>query len=699
MGFVVSNKTTESWSVSAYLLGVLSRSWFFVAGAVVIMEVARVLLWVCHTEPSRLPGWYALRPGLELGFFNDAGWASAAALGWLTVGSLGLVLPERWRPMLLKATSVILVAGWLIMGLLGMVEFYYYEFYHSRFDPLIFGVAENDTDAVLGSIWSHYPVLRALIALGVGGFMLSVLWRAWNRKADAWIQRQRGWGPWLLAILCLFGLPLFPLLVFTPSHIMEHHIRITATDQLGQELSWNAPFALIRAVNLYHEQTVISSADQGLKLKGFVDLADAAKAAGLNTTDPTRIRDSLFVTAPGVPIRQHPNIVLMLLESFGADLLNTDNPATNDMLGRLRPHLKSDPDFTFFTHFYAGQNATHPEIENLLLGSPITPLTLSPGRDFTFANASVLPFQKAGYRTIFIYGGRKTRENLDEVLRHQGFDEVYDQADIQKRFPAATRTSWGVYDAYLFAFVQEVINKESTPDHPVFIFMLTTTNHPPYVLDTPHRQLPLDPTAMGPRGNPDMALRRQIMATYQYQADQLGGFLDTLDKGPHANDTLVAGAGDHNLHEHYVYKLPEERPDTDRVFGFFRVPAAYRPAAPINPDRLAGHKDIFPTLMGLALPGGRYFDTGVNLFIPAQSPDYGLSQFSRFYTQNGLLDGVLAHEPVQVHPWTRPNARVTNQAQSASPEDTVLVHQVMAKVALRDWFIRSQVLAHEHRSP
>lgn len=681
----------EPLGTFAYLHGLLSRAWFFVGASVIILGLARVLLWVCHTETARLPGWYALGPGMTLGFFNDAGLAAALMLVWLGVAVLGVVLPAAWRPALLKATSGVIVGLLVVLGLMGAVEFYYYEFYHARFDPLIFGVAENDTDAVLGSVWSNYPVVRAVLVGVLGGWLMQKVLVRWNRwRADRWQKRAR-WAQITWVMATLIALPVFPLLVFAPAHTMAHRIQTTATDQLGQELAWNAPFALLRAINLYHEQTVIASAEQGLTLRGFQDLADAAHMAGLTHTDPASVRESLFTTSPGRPTSHHPNVVLMLLESFGADLLNTDDPATNDMLGRLRPHMKKDD---FFTHFYAGQNATHPEIENLLLGSPITPLTLSPGRDFTFTNASVLPFQKAGYRTIFIYGGRKTRENLDEVLRRQGFDEVYDQADIQKAFPESTRTSWGVYDAYLFAFMQNVINRESTPQHPVFIFMLTTTNHPPYVLDTPHRELPVNPEAMGPRGNPDMVLRRQIMSTYQYQADQLGAFLDTLESGPHAQDTIVAGAGDHNIHEHYTYRLPEERPDTDRVFGFFRVPARWRPTTPVDHDRLAGHKDLFPTLISLALPGTRYFDTGVNLFAPAQGPDYGLSQFNRLYVKDGMMDLGPAHDPVRLYPWTQPNARLSATPQPAPADDAALARQVMAKVALRAWFIREQVVQH-----
>lgn len=678
-----------SLSTPRFLAGIVSRLMAFAAIATVIMGVARVWLWVSHVEPSRLPGWEALRPGMELGFLDDLAVAGALGLCWLVLVSPGLLLPARWRIRLWGLTTAVLAALLVGLVLLSIVEFYYYEFYHARFDALIFGLVENDTGTVLGSIWENYPVIRAVLGCLALGAVLGWALRRSVRGITRWMDRKsdRAQGVW--ASVTLIGLAAFTVLVLNPEHPVQRWITTPANDELGYGLAWNSPLSLARAVSL-HQHAVEISTDplSGLHDLGFGSLAQAAQAAGLSDTTPQGVTKGLFVTAPGSAPTRRPNVVLALLESFGADLLNTDNPKTNDLLGRLRPHLTKDD---FFTHFYAGQNATHPEIENLLLGTPVTPLTLEPGRDLRFPSSAFLPFKRAGYRTIFIYGGRRTRQNLAEVLTRQGVDEVYDQDDIQKQFPEATRTSWGVYDAYLFRFVQGVLDREATPEHPVFIFMLTTTNHPPYVLDTPHTSLPLDPSAMGPRGNPNLDLRRSIMATYQYQADQFGAFLDHLDRSSHAQDTLVAAAGDHNLHEHYSYKLPEERPDTDRVFGFLRVPAAWRPATPIDHDRFAGHKDLVPTLVSLALPGSSYFNTGVNLFGPSSDDDYGLSQYYRVYRKDGLFRGL---KDPQRRAWTEPNARVEGATEPPTPEQAQAIRSIAANVALRDWFIRSQVIAH-----
>ncbi|WEN16862.1 LTA synthase family protein [Rhodanobacter sp. AS-Z3] len=641
-------------------------------------------MWFGYAGAARLPGWSVLLPELARGARYDA----AVAGGWacvVLVFSLPLLLlPARVRGAVAKVGSVLLLVLLLLFGLLSACEFYYYGFYHSRFDPVVFGLFEDDTSAVAVTIWHAYPVMWGLL-----GLLLSAVLLYWIfKRGTRWITgRLSVTSPWarvllivgqllLLALITRGSLGTFPLIrqdvVFSP-------------DPFDNQLVLNAPLTLYKAVRVREREIDIGS-DPQIRLHelGFRSPKDAAAALGLAGGGDDQIASQLFATVPGAASGTRPNVVLALLESFGFDVLHVDGP-DNDMLGRLRPHLAHD---YLFTNFITGQNGTHPELENLLLGSSITPLTLGNAGRIALSTSAAIPFRQAGYRTVFVYGGGADWRNIGKVFKRQGFEEIYDQADIRARYPQAGSSAWGVYDEYLFRFARDILDKAEAQHVPVFLFVLTTTNHPPYTLDTPHAKLPINPALLGTRGNPDMALRRRILTTYQYQADQFGAFLDGIEASPLAADTIVAGAGDHNLRDHYRYALPAEQPDVDRVVGFFRLPPALRPEH-VDTARFAGHEDMLPTLVNLAIPGGRYFNTGVNLFGPPTADDHGLAMFQRVYLPQGVAFG-LGHP--QWHPWTVPYTRIAAQGEPVPAAEAPVLRKVAAGVALRDWYIRTQVL-------
>jgi len=664
---------------------VLPRLWLLVAGIAVLGGMARLCMWGAHAGAGR--GMELLLPVLLQGLRYDLVAGAVAAL------LLGLLVMPLWLRR--RHARAAWLAQWLAVGvlllflLLSACEYFYYGFYKTRFDPVMFGLFEDDTGAVLVTIWQDYPVLRGVLGLALAAALLGwVVPRAGRWLSARW-PTGSGTGSRILlvAVQCLLLLLLargsvgtFPLVrrdvTFSPDPFVNASVL-------------NAPLTLYRALRIRARETRVGDDPLvGLHRLGFATLDEAAAVAGLPSAEPGPVRAALFPVAPGQPrpLAQSPHVVLGLLESFGQDLLHADTPG-NDMLGRLRGELAHG---YRFDNFIAGQNGTHQELENLLLGTPITPLTGGRNAWMTFDTSAALPFRRAGYRTAFVYGGGSDWRQIGTALSHQGFDHVYDARDIRTRFPEAHGTDWGIYDAYLFRFAGELLAQADARGERLFLVLLTTTNHPPFELDTPHRTLPLDPAALGPRATDDRDELRRILATYQYQADEFGAFLQVLRQGELGERTLVAAAGDHNLRTHYRYDLPAEQPDVDRVFAYLRVPPAFAPPGP-GPDvhAFAGHGDLVPTLVSLALPGERYFATGRNLWQAPADGGQALSQFKHLYLREGMLTPL---EAPQLHGWQ--DARRV-QAQGHVPDAAALAQarRIAANVALRDWYIRGQVLA------
>ncbi|WP_132862534.1 LTA synthase family protein [Stenotrophomonas sp. ATCM1_4] len=654
------------------------------AGIAMFGAVARVSMWLAYAGAGR--GSELLWPVLWQGMRYDlvAGAVSALLVALLAAP---LWLSGR-REQAVRCAQWLLVAILLLFALLSICEHFYYAFYKTRFDPIVFGMFEDDTGAILQTVWDDYPVVPGVLALLVAGLALGWLVpRLGQWLGLRWPAGSGGWGKAaVLVVQCVLLLLLARGSVGT-FPLVRRDVTVSA-DPFVNALVLNAPLTLYRAARVRAKETDVGTDPLvGVHRLGFASLQEAAHAAGLPSGEPGHVRAALFPTAPGTPrpLSSSPHVVVGLLESFGQDLLYSDGPG-NDMLGRLRGELAHG---YRFDNFIAGQNGTHPELENLLLGSPITPLTVGRNARITFDSSAALPFKRAGYRTAFVYGGGSDWREIGTTFTRQGFDRVYDARDIRQQFPKADGTEWGLYDAWLFRFAQALLAKADADGERLFLVLLTTSNHPPFQLDTVHRTLPQDPAALGPRALPDTAELRRMLTTYQYQADEFGAFLQTLRESPLGERTIIAAAGDHNLRTHYRYDLPAEQVDVDRVFAWLRVPQAFAPAGSVPDTRaFAGHADLIPTVVSLALPGQSYFATGRNLWGAAGDGGDALAQFDRLYTPQGVLWPLATP---QLHAW-KDARHLAVEGVAPDAASAARARRVAAGVALRDWYIRDQVL-------
>jgi phosphoglycerol transferase MdoB-like AlkP superfamily enzyme len=661
---------------------VFPRLWALVLLLLPVCSLSRAELWLSYSGTDRPVS--ALAPALAQGLRFDLvlGAGMSIAIAFLVWPLQPL---RRWPSLPARAAAFLGTVVLAVTTLAAVCEHYYYSFYQSRFDPMVFGLFDDDTIAVLQTIWSGYPVLPVL-----GVVVLVVLALGWAlRRLAAWLDERwpaLRW-PRVFVVLQILAFVLLARGSFGLFPLTRQDLTLSP-DPFVNSLVHNPPLSLYKAYRANDRQVNIGrDPAEGLKGMGFASLGAAAQAAGMDADGPEDVATNLFTTAPGVPrpLSKSPHVVLALLESFGADLLYYDGP-TNDMLGRLRPQLARG---YHFSNFMTGRNGTGQELEYLLLGSPISPLTQGHYGSIALDTSAVLPFRRAGYRTALVYAGGASWRNLGHAFHVQGFDRVYDSRDIKIRFPAARGSEWGLYDQYLFDYAAELLEQADARGERLFLFLLTTTNHPPYLLETPHPDLPLDPGLLGTRAEADKVELRKTLATYQYQADQFGAFLERITRGPLGQRLVLAAAGDHNLRTHFRYDLPAEQPDVDRVFAFLYVPDELRPVAPPDVRAFCGHGDIIPTLVSLALPGQRYFDTGRNLLAPVDGQDFAVVSHERLYTAEGVLFPL--RKPA-VHAWVD-DRHVDIRGGAATPPQLELAGRIRGRVALQDWHIRRQVIA------
>lgn len=565
-------------------------------------------------------------------------------------------------------------------------QYFYYGFYKTPFTPIVFGIYEDDTLGVIASIWSDFPVVTAISGVIAATAIQSWLVFRFARGGSA--------APRPLARRLATAIPTVLALAFlargTLSTFPLHDQDATVSpDPFVNDLVRNSLQTLYDSSKDRRAQVTIA-ADPAVRLPayGFASPDELGRALGSSSGTPRDLEGSIFRRTPRNPslVRNPPHVVFALMESWGSHPLKFDSPK-NDLTGAMRKHLKGD--FSF-RNFFPAQNGTHPTLEALLLNSPLTPLTQGQYGLISFRAAALRPFKEQGYRTVFVHGGSNAWRALGRALKHQYFDEVHDIGDILARYPDAERTVWGVYDEYLFRFAHDLLLKADAEGQKIFLFLMSTTNHPPHSVPSAYRLLPIDPDSMRAYFAMDLENSVKQVQTYQYATHQLGLFIDTIESEPLGRKTIVVATGDHNLRTLLKYHVPSDSKDLYRVPGYFYVPEAYRPAGLPDLDRYSGHRDIFPTLYNLALSDAVYPAYGENLFAPLpEKREFAIVSYQLLFSRQGALLPFVGKPAAFL--WDAPQTSLL-QAGSAPAALLEQGEQARAITALADWYTRYQVI-------
>jgi phosphoglycerol transferase MdoB-like AlkP superfamily enzyme len=217
--------------------------------------------------------------------------------------------------------------------------------------------------------------------------------------------------------------------------------------------------------------------------------------------------------------------------------------------------------------------------------------------------SSVKPFKDNGYKSSYIYGDNTSWRNVGSFALNLGFDEILSGGIIKKNFP---RGPWGVYDEYLFDLVFETLSKT---DNGNFIYVLTTTNHPPYTIPKEYNVLPLEVPEKLKNNIQNLNEAKKRFASYQYSNEMLGRLVSKIKNSKYARNTIIAVTGDHNFNNYNIENIF----DKIRVPFYLYIPDTLKPKEYDN-TVFGSHLDIMPTLYNLSLSDTKYMSEGVDLF-------------------------------------------------------------------------------------
>lgn len=469
-----------------------------------------------------------------------------------------------------------------------VAETLFWDEFESRFNFIAVDYLIYTTE-VIRNILESYPVIPLLAAVAASGAVIAfLLMRQFWKKAVLPAGRSRTAFTLCLVMACA-------AFIYTP---------LSSSDRLDRELSANGVWSLFSAYR--HNQ---------LDYREFYPVMDDMEAAR-RVHDGLSERGCVFLTqSPGEWRRTltghgqewKPNVIQIVVESLGSDLLGEYTPTLNSLI----------PRSLFFSNLRATGTRTVRGIEALTLSVPPTPgssIVRRPGNAGLFNIGTV--FREKGYDTTFLYGGFGYFDNMNAFFSGNGF-RIVDRAAVSASDITFTN-AWGICDEDLYEAALREADDRFRNRQPFYQFILTTSNHRPFTY--PDRKVTL-PSGTGRKG------------AVQYTDYALGRFLEKAVQRPWFRDTVFVISGDHTSGAAGRTDLPPER---------YLIPALiYSPGhiSPARVDTLCSQIDIPPTLFDLF--GWTYRSSFFGRSILGMPPEEGRAWISTYQLLGLLTDNSL----------------------------------------------------------
>lgn len=548
-----------------------------------------------------------------------------------------IILPKRGYELLTplrKFTYWYLLIVFFLFLFILLSDYFYFKFFQSHLNVLVFGIMDDDTKAVLTSVWTDYPIIRIFLFMAV----LMYLFSRFTRKILSWKIHIPESRPLLriISIILIVGIYILAMRGSIGVFPIQLDDTTISANNFVNNLTTNGVFSLKVAFQEKSMQNIDTDIPKMLRQYGFRTPEEAVSQyldiPINNSPEPDKLL--LAKTNKNTFLEKNPpHVIFILMESMSNYYIDLHSKEMN-LLGSLEREL---PYCYLFRNFLSATNGTIHTLEALMVNSPKTPLSQSSYLDRTLSTSVALPFEKAGYQTSFITGGKLGWRNLDKFVERQHFQAVEGSAVLMSEVKNAKSWEWGVYDEFLF---ERIYNKiERANGKPQFIFAITITNHTPFDLPDTYRPYPvnLSPEIKNRlRTNETIALRN--LTSYQYANDSLGRLIERIRKSPFGKNTIIAATGDHNTLQLFDFSDSMFLQKLSVPFVLY-APEGYKPKEKVDIEKFGSHKDIFPTLFNTALSEAEYLRTGNNLIgdMDSETDYFGLNDYRTAMNRDGCV--------------------------------------------------------------
>jgi phosphoglycerol transferase MdoB-like AlkP superfamily enzyme len=587
-----------------------------------IMSLLRLALFIVF--PSQGHSFLSLLPCFWLGIRYDLRYAGILTVLLLITGSLPFLDPfqrpagRRWLFFVVS-----LAALWVIFFY--CVDFAHYAYLSQRLSASVLNYL-TDAGISAGVVWQTYPVLRILLVLIAGTWLIHrvvkiVFQRILQRKS---LPVSRGaQAGWFVAAFLLLGLGIF-------GRIGQFPLRWSDAFSEGGDYQAN--------LSLNPFQSFFSS------LKFRHSTYDEAKVeAAYPVLAPYFGWDSGYDRSYAGRPGPRPNVVVVICESFsGYKSSMWGNP------------LKTTPFFDslcragfLFDRCFTPSYGTARGVWAVVTGIPdVAPATSTSSRNPAAVDQHTIINDFEGYGKYYFLGGSTSWANIRGLLTNniQGL-HLYEQEDYQ----APKIDVWGISDKNLFLEATKVLKQQQGP---FFAVIQTADNHRPYTIPKEDQGVFHSIQVSGDSLRKGGFASNEELNAFRYTDFGYRTFIEAASNEKFFSNTIFLFVGDHGI--------PGDAGDMfPRAWTADRLTAEHVPLLVYAPGMSGGRRfsfdcsqiDILPTLAGLChIPyhnttlGRDLFDTARNrgkemAFIYDPDQAYiGVVRDGYFY-RRGLLTG------------------------------------------------------------
>jgi phosphoglycerol transferase MdoB-like AlkP superfamily enzyme len=535
-----------------------------------IMSLLRLALFIVF--PSQGHSFFSLLSCFWLGIRYDLRYAGILAVLVLITACFSFLDPfrreagRRWLFFLISFAGL-----WVVFFY--CVDFAYYAYLSQRLSASVLNYL-TDTGISAGVVWQTYPVLRILLVLIAGTWLMhriiKVVFRRIQQRESAPMSRRARVG-WLVAAFLLLGLGIF-------GRIGQYPLRWSDAFSEGGDYQAN--------LSLNPFQSFFSS------LKFRHSTYDEAKVkAAYPVLAPYFGWDSGYDRAhAGLP-GPKPNVIVVICESFSAykssmwgNPLNT-TPFFDSLCGA----------GLFFDHCFTPSYGTARGVWAVVTGIPdVAPATSTSSRNPAAVDQHTIINDFEGYNKFYFLGGSTSWANIRGLLTNniEGL-HLYEQEDYQ----APKVDVWGISDKNLFLEATKVLKQQ---EGPFFAVIQTADNHRPYTIPREDQgvfhSIRVSQDSLQKCG----FASNEEMNAFRYTDFGYRTFIEAASRERFFANTIFLFVGDHGI--------PGDAGDLfPRAWTADRLTAEHVPLLVYAPGRAGGRRfsfdcsqvDVLPTLAGL----------------------------------------------------------------------------------------------------
>ena len=366
--------------------------------------------------------------------------------------TLQLIINRKWLDIVLHSYTVIIILC-IVFSALGNI--FLYSEWSCKLNYKVWYYFRAPDEALKTATW-----FQLIMGIG-GGILISLLFFLAYRK---WFARPKieksGKFYWQTALILLLGLPIIfvgmrgRITGIPISQSNSYYSKNQILNDAAVNTQWHLMKSTIRFAKSNSENLYISmsheSANQ-LVQELFAVEKDTTKLV-LNTS--------------------RPNILLIFLESWSADLIETLGGKSD-----ITPYFHQlEKEGILFTQLYSAGRRSQEGMVAIFSGFPPIPYNTVTDNFEKYGSLGSLvrELNQQQYHSSYSFGGDLTYGNLKAYLMAMQFDKIIDETD----FPAGTpHGKLSIYDEIVF---NQQIQDLRTEKKPFFSTVFTASTHSPY---------------------------------------------------------------------------------------------------------------------------------------------------------------------------------------------------------------------------